>query len=66
MQRNSNMQEVIPNWYFYLSAFCIQWFSIFDIMDGMRARRQKTGTPLGRLIDEGNYIYILLINLHSH
>lgn len=29
------------------------WFSVIDIMDGLRARRLKVGSPLGRLIDEG-------------
>ena len=33
-------------------AFAIQWFSWFDCMDGLRARRLKCGTPIGRLIDE--------------
>ena len=36
-----------------LSAVGIMWFSIIDILDGLRARRLKVGSPLGRLIDEG-------------
>lgn len=31
----------------------MEWFSQLDIMDGLRARRLKVGSPLGRLIDEG-------------
>lgn len=34
-------------------AACTMWFSVVDIMDGLRARRLKVGSPLGRLIDEG-------------
>ena len=30
----------------------IQWFSLVDICDGLRARRCKAGSPLGRIIDE--------------
>jgi len=30
----------------------MQWFSLIDCMDGMRARRLKCGSPLGRIIDE--------------
>ena len=35
-----------------LAAAALQWFSQHDIMDGLRARRLKTGSPLGRIIDE--------------
>jgi phosphatidylglycerophosphate synthase len=34
------------------SAVAVQLFSQFDIMDGQRARRQKSGSPLGRIVDE--------------
>lgn len=35
-------------------AGCVlEWFSLYDIMDGLRARRMKVGSPLGRIIDEG-------------
>lgn len=37
---------------FVLMALSLQWFSQHDIMDGVRARRQKSGSPLGRIIDE--------------
>jgi len=33
-------------------ALSLQWFSQHDLMDGLRARRQKSGSPLGRVIDE--------------
>lgn len=35
------------------SGFAFLWFSAFDNMDGLRARRLKNGSPLGRVIDEG-------------
>ena len=39
--------------YFLASGFFIFWFTLFDIMDGNRARRLKCGSPLGRMVDEG-------------
>jgi len=42
----------VPRWIFFLGAFGVQWFSWGDILDGMRARRFKCGTPVGRIIDE--------------
>lgn len=41
------------NKHIFLYGVCLYWFSLFDVMDGMRARRLKAGSPLGRLIDEG-------------
>ena len=46
------MKDPIPNWMFVVIAIATQWFSLNDCMDGMRARRTKTGSPLGRIIDE--------------
>jgi len=37
---------------FILMAMSLQWFSQHDLMDGLRARRQKSGSPLGRVVDE--------------
>lgn len=37
---------------FVLMAISLQFFSWHDLMDGLRARRQKSGSPLGRVIDE--------------
>lgn len=42
----------LPGWMFILAGFCVQWFSINDALDGIRARRLKCGSPLGRIIDE--------------
>eukprot|EP00347_Sterkiella_histriomuscorum_P006704 403351756 len=42
----------IDNSAFIIVAIALQWFSLFDVMDGMRARRLKCGSPLGRIIDE--------------
>ena len=41
-----------PAWLFYASAAVLQWFSFFDNADGVRARRLKCGSPVGRVIDE--------------
>lgn len=50
---NLTMKEPIGNYNIVLFAFFMQWFSLVDCMDGMRARRTKCGSPLGRIIDEG-------------
>ena len=50
---NIDSANPLPKEYMLLGAFCIQWFTFFDIMDGNRARRLKVGSPLGRMIDEG-------------
>ena len=42
-----------------MAAGVIQWFSILDIVDGLRARKRKCGSPLGRIIDEGGDIIVL-------
>lgn len=42
-----------PYWIVTVGALCFYWFSICDIIDGVRARRLKCGSPLGRIIDEG-------------
>jgi phosphatidylglycerophosphate synthase len=46
------MREPIPDYLLVVVAITLQWFSLNDCMDGMRARRTKTGSPLGRIIDE--------------
>jgi len=55
------MRDPIPDYCIVLSGIALQWFSQFDIMDGMRARRLKCGSPLGRIIDEG--IFLIIIKL---
>lgn len=42
-----------PYWIVTIGALCYYWFSTCDIIDGVRARRLKCGSPLGRIIDEG-------------
>ena len=42
----------LPQWVFALTCFSVQWFSLFDCMDGQRARRLNVGTPVGRILDE--------------
>ena len=44
--------QFIESSYFFWMAAAVQWFSQNDIMDGIRARRQQSGTPLGRIVDE--------------
>lgn len=40
--------------YFIWAGFALIWFTQHDLMDGARARRQKAGSPFGRLFDEAN------------
>ena len=35
------------------------WFTMTDMVDGLRARRTGCGSPLGRLIDEGGDILVM-------
>ena len=42
----------MPSWVFYTAAVCLQWFDWFDNADGVRARRLKCGSPIGRIVDE--------------
>lgn len=35
-----------------MGVFAVQWFSWYDIADGLRASRLNNGSPLGRLVDE--------------
>ena len=45
-------EEPFESHYLIYAALAVFWFSQFDIMDGVRARRQKSGSPIGRIIDE--------------
>jgi len=46
------MRDPIPDSYLVIAAIVFQWFSLSDCMDGMRAKRLKCGSPLGRVVDE--------------
>jgi hypothetical protein len=46
------MDTKMPGELFVLAGIAFYWFSALDIMDGMRARRLRCGSPLGRIIDE--------------
>jgi phosphatidylglycerophosphate synthase len=46
------MRDAIPDNFFVIAAIVLQWFSLNDCMDGMRAKRLKCGSPLGRVVDE--------------
>lgn len=47
-------QPVENHKYFIWSGLALMWFNHHDLMDGMRARRQKLGSPFGRLLDEAS------------
>lgn len=50
--------EPVPTWLLFYTAFAVQWFSWFDMMDGQRARRLKAGSPIGRIVDEAGDLTI--------
>jgi phosphatidylglycerophosphate synthase len=39
---------------FYWCGLALFWFNHHDLMDGVRARRQKSGSAFGRFFDEAN------------
>ena len=43
----------IPNWFFFYFAFSYFMYRMFDEMDGKQARRTKTSTALGMMMDHG-------------
>ena len=49
----SNEKDGIPNWFFFLYAFCYFMYRMFDEMDGKQARRTGNSSPLGLLFDHG-------------
>ena len=49
---NITQDNLIPPKLLIASGLCLEWFSQVDIMDGLRARRMKVGSPLGRFVDE--------------
>lgn len=49
---NITTDNPIPRYLMLATGISLQWFSLLDIMDGIRARRLKNGSPLGRLVDE--------------
>ena len=42
----------MPRWVFFFIAACIILYMVFDALDGLRARKFKKCSPLGRIIDE--------------
>lgn len=58
----------VPAYVFLVAALATQWFSMMDVADGIRARRLKCGSPLGRIVDEAgdsmNYSLMALILLY--
>jgi phosphatidylglycerophosphate synthase len=61
-------ESQVPRYVFLVAAFATQWFSLMDAADGIRARRLKCGSPLGRIVDEAgdsmNYSLMALILLY--
>ena len=41
-----------PKFFFVMMGISLNWFTQHDVMDGLRARRQKSGTAFGRIFDE--------------
>ena len=43
----------IPSYVYFYAAFAMFGYYIMDILDGMVARKYKTGSPMGMLVDHG-------------
>ena len=43
----------VPSWACYFSAFCYLLYQTLDNIDGKQARRTKSSSPLGLLVDHG-------------
>jgi phosphatidylglycerophosphate synthase len=43
----------VPPWACFFSAFCYLLYQILDNIDGKQARRTKSSSPLGLLVDHG-------------
>lgn len=46
-------ERPLPNWLFFLQAFCFLTYRMFDEMDGKQARRTGNSSALGMLFDHG-------------
>jgi phosphatidylglycerophosphate synthase len=42
----------MPRWVFFFISACVFLYMVFDALDGLRARKFKMCSPLGRIIDE--------------
>lgn len=47
----------IPSYVYFYAAFAMFGYYIMDILDGMVARKYKTGSPMGMLVDHGMNVY---------
>ena len=43
----------VPNWFFFLQAWCYFAYRMLDEMDGKQARRTGNSSPLGLIFDHG-------------
>jgi len=49
----NEVNNPIPQWFFFFYPFCYFWYRMFDEMDGKQARRTGNSGPLGLLFDHG-------------
>jgi len=49
-----NGTNPIPNWVGFLGAACYFSYLLLDILDGKQARRTKSSSPLGMIVDHGS------------
>lgn len=43
----------VPNWFFFVQAYCLFAYRMLDEMDGKQARQTGNSSPLGLLFDHG-------------
>jgi phosphatidylglycerophosphate synthase len=50
---NPQLNEAMPSWVYYYSAFCLFLYQTLDNCDGKQSRRTKSASALGMLLDHG-------------
>ena len=52
LQHTTSLNDICPDYFYIFAGIAFKTFSLFDILDGIRARRLQCSSPLGRIIDE--------------
>ena len=62
-----SLEEDVPRWTFFWAGLCIFIYQTLDACDGKQARRTKSSSPLGQLVDHGcdsfaiNFMFLSII-----
>lgn len=62
-----SLTEDVPSWTYFFAGLCLFLYQTFDACDGKQARKTKSSSPLGQLIDHGcdsfaiNFMFLSVI-----